>query len=74
MVIRLQNITTIPTAINIFLVGNLEVSIAENGAVTIPPINKPATIFQCWIPMVKINVMALATVKIHLAKVELPIT
>ena len=35
---RLQKITTIPTAINIFLVGNLEVSMAEKGAVTIPPI------------------------------------
>ena len=46
MVIRLQKITTIPTAINIFFVGNLEVSIAEKGAVTIPPISNPATIFQ----------------------------
>jgi hypothetical protein len=46
MVIKLQKITTMPTAINIFFVGSLEVSIAENGAVIMPPINNPATIFQ----------------------------
>ena len=41
-----QIITTMPTAINIFFVGSLEVSMAENGAVTMPPIKSPATTFQ----------------------------
>ena len=67
-------ITTIPTAINIFRMGSLAVSMAENGAVMIPPIKRPATIFQWWMPTVKINVIALATVKINLAIVLLPIT
>ena len=46
MVIKLQIITTTPTAINIFFVGSFAVSIAENGAVTMPPIRRPATMFQ----------------------------
>ena len=46
IVMRLMIITTIPTAINIFRMGNLAVSNAEKGAVIIPPISKPATIFQ----------------------------
>lgn len=47
MVIELMMITTMPTAINIFLTGNLDVNMAEKGAVITPPINNPATIFQC---------------------------
>ena len=45
-VIKLQVITTIPTAINIFLVGNLVVNIADKGAVMTPPMSKPAIIFH----------------------------
>ena len=74
MVIRLITITTIPTATNIFRIGNLDVSIAEKGAVTIPPIKRPATIFQWWMPMVNIKVTALTNVRINFATVELPIT
>jgi len=46
IVIRLIIITTIPTAMNIFLIGSFAVKSAEKGAVMIPPINNPATIFQ----------------------------
>ena len=41
---------------------------------TIPRIKNPATNFQSWMTRVKINVVTLATVSIHFAKVELPIT
>ena len=37
-------ITKMPTITNIFLWGNFAVSIAENGAVIMPPINNPAII------------------------------
>ncbi len=70
----LIRITTIPTTTNIFLVGSFEVSIAENGAVKTPPSRRPNTIFQWWIPMVKIKVTALVTVSKNLATVELPTT
>ena len=66
--------TRIPTITNIFFTGRREVSIAENGAVIMPPISSPATMFQCCMPMVNINVIALVMVKINLATVELPIT
>lgn len=46
MVIRLITITKTPTTKNIFRTGKREVSMAEKGAVIIPPIKRPATIFQ----------------------------
>lgn len=40
-------ITSIPITKNIFFTGSFAVSIAENGAVMIPPIKSPRIIFQC---------------------------
>ena len=76
MVMMPQKMTTTPTAINIFLFDNLEVNIAENGAVTIPPISRPAITFQGCFSVVSVNkkVTALATLKMHFATVELPMT
>ena len=45
-VIRLQAMTTEPTAINIFRTGSLVVSRADRGAVATPPMSKPAMIFH----------------------------
>lgn len=58
----------------IFLIGNLVVSIAENGAVITPPSNNPKIIFQCCVPSVSIKVMALVVVSKNFRKVELPTT
>ena len=66
-------ITTIPTTTNIFFVGSFAVSIAENGAVKTPPSKSPKTIFQWWIPIVKIKVIALVMVSKNFATVELPL-
>lgn len=46
MVIRLIIITRNPTKKNILRMGSRDVSNAEKGAVTMPPISKPATMFQ----------------------------
>lgn len=46
MLNKLSAITKTPTAINMYFGGTLEVSLAEKGAVMIPPISSPNTIFQ----------------------------
>ena len=52
IVIRLITMTTMPTAKNIFFTGSFAVSMAEKGAVMMPPKRRPATIFQCFMPMI----------------------
>ena len=69
---QLITITKVPITKNILFTGSFAVNIAEKGAVTIPPINKPKIIFQCWIPKVKKKVIAAVKVKINFATVELP--
>ncbi len=44
---ELITITKVPIITNIFFTGSLAVSIAEKGAVMIPPIKSPRMIFQC---------------------------
>ena len=72
MVMELIIITSSPMTINMLFTGRFAVSIAEKGAVKIPPMRRPRMIFQCWIPNVKMKVIAAVSVKINLATVELP--
>lgn len=69
---ELMMITNNPMTKNIFFTGSFAVSIAEKGAVIIPPIRSPKMMFQCWIPSVKKKVTAAVIVRINLATVELP--
>ena len=47
MVMELIMITSSPMTINMLFTGSLAVSIAEKGAVKIPPIKSPKMMFKC---------------------------
>ena len=67
-------IIRVPMIKKIFLVCNLEVTKADTGAVSTPPIISPKAIRQLIASVTVIKIRVLTTVMAKLVKVETPIT